>query len=771
MRQVNPLFRVFGYLLFFGWNLWFLSWILLGFGPIVLFGMTVAVVTGMVPASFGLYAWSLVAIPVAGLALGLTPRLRGDPGRLLSMFYGVQFPLMVLCGVRLFALEQLTAPFALALLVAGLGAASLLRTLWAGPEERSAVAQGARLVGQSGYLLVGLWCAALGVLYGVTLGSSLVVNLFDAVVFQIRYPSVYGWRELPMMLLFGGMFLATAAVLMVFPVAMIGITLRSFQLVAGRSVTRFGAPLTAAVSALTVLGWVAAIGLTGRQPQGAAFARLDAATDDARRREALAHSDQIRDGLLFARLSVERTLDADPTGEHVVELWKPLIGETLAEAPRAAWTSLLWPFVYHPVVEGQGWAEGRERSPVDAFDADTRYAAFFDAPIEVAERDVLVAAASQTWSWEEARAGLLDVGQQKVWLERQDLRAEPHGDLAAFTLHEVYRNHTWDQQEVSVHFSLPETAALTGLWLGVDDDRSHAFQYVVAPRGAAQQVYEEQVRVRRDPALLEQVGPRQYRLRAFPVLPREGQATDPLTITGEGPALHLWMEWTVAVEQDGDGRRYFPLPRAAEVRNLYWDDDSARTVDGVPFESESWMPMGVDATAAPAVHEAVIDGWHVRAEPYAAVQQKRFGRVTVLVDGTRSMEGNRAAVNAAITRLRGAAEQVDVLCTVEQALGACPAFDAEQALFWGSVALETRLVAAAPLAAGSDALVVLTDGGSYSLAAGAEAAGLPDLALPPLWLVHFGSDPTAYPDWTLDRLSRSGGGVASSVEEVVVRSS
>lgn len=39
----------------------------------------------------------------------------------------------------------------------------------------------------------------------------------------------------------------------------------------------------------------------------------------------------------------------------------------------------------------------------------------------------------------------------------------------------------------------------------------------VAPRGAAKQVYEESVSRGIDPALLAQVGPRQYQLRVFPI--------------------------------------------------------------------------------------------------------------------------------------------------------------------------------------------------------------------------------------------------------------
>lgn len=62
-------------------------------------------------------------------------------------------------------------------------------------------------------------------------------------------------------------------------------------------------------------------------------------------------------------------------------------------------------------------------------------------------------------------------------------------------------------------------AVLTGVWLGNSPDPNARFPFQVAPRGAAQAVYRNETRVIRDPALLEQIGPRQYRLRIFPILP------------------------------------------------------------------------------------------------------------------------------------------------------------------------------------------------------------------------------------------------------------
>ena len=68
-------------------------------------------------------------------------------------------------------------------------------------------------------------------------------------------------------------------------------------------------------------------------------------------------------------------------------------------------------------------------------------------------------------------------------------------------------------------FELPESAAVTGLWLGPTANRDEAFTHVVAPRGAAQQVYREEVRARREVTVRVSPGARtirKARLRACP---------------------------------------------------------------------------------------------------------------------------------------------------------------------------------------------------------------------------------------------------------------
>ncbi|NJK27929.1 MAG: TIGR02921 family PEP-CTERM protein [Coleofasciculaceae cyanobacterium SM2_3_26] len=161
-------------------------------------------------------------------------------------------------------------------------------------------------------------------------------------------------------------------------------------------------------------------------------------------------------------------------------------------------------------------------------------------PLQRAERKAVRHALKSTALLDQAKAGLANIEEERVWLRQQQVNVQPQGDWAKVELYEVYENKTEDVEEIFYYFSLPESAVITGLWLGDTANRDTRFEYVISPRGAAQKVYNDQVQRTRpvDPALLEQVGPQQYRLRAFshpstPRLPGSGKATGRLARTAK----------------------------------------------------------------------------------------------------------------------------------------------------------------------------------------------------------------------------------------------
>jgi putative PEP-CTERM system integral membrane protein len=768
--------KVLAYLLFWGWNALLLSIFWFGFGPIVVVEMARAAVLGLIPVSFVLFSFAVLGVPVLACSLAAFTRLRSDPGRLLSMFYGVQIPVMLLLLIRIFAIHELVWSTSLALVVVGLGGLGLLRTLFHGPGERWASLTALRLVSASGLLMVGIWWAVLAALFFLPVVAWALLAALQSPLYFLESLDPRPIVVLFPFFMFG---LLTTAMLGVMPFATFGIAARNFQLVNRAARQRWGRGAWL-FSGLTFAALAAAF-LLPVPPQAETFETLRAVQDDAARRAIEGRLDAMREGLVAARIGTDRFFDFDGEQESTRDMWDDFVGTTLAQGPQSVANFLMRPLSYQRVDSGTAWTASGRR-PKDVVTAAQLYAEVFDAPMEVAEQEALLRSATYTWSWETAEAGLLDIGQRKVFLDRQTIELTPDGDLATVTVHDEWRNHTFDRQEIRLSFDLPETAAVTGLWLGTTDDKDDAFAYIVAPRGAAQEVHESEVQRRVDPALLEQVGPRQYRLRAFPVEPRTTGRGELRAADEQGPPLHVWMEY---VTPSVDGA--FPLPVLSETRNAYWNDDSVRTVDGQPVVATSWTPEAIGTAGPRVAREAIVNGLRVRATPDAPSAPVRRS-MDVILDGSASMRDQRAAIEEALQTLQ-ATHDVSVFCVIEQALGRCDR-ERDDRVFWGHAAVANHLVDWAALDRSPSAVVVLTDAGSYSLLGSLQPepeprrrgdsprppapltieAALPDdIELPELWLVHLDSFPAAYPDWTLDRLQRSGGGVVGSATELVAR--
>ena len=114
-----------GYGLFWSWNLIFLAFMALGFAPQVLPSLIDSVRISQSPPEFLLYAVVLTLIPLASVLLALTV-LRREPGKLLVLGYGVEGPLMLILALRFFVVREATAAVTLMLVLASLGMATLL---------------------------------------------------------------------------------------------------------------------------------------------------------------------------------------------------------------------------------------------------------------------------------------------------------------------------------------------------------------------------------------------------------------------------------------------------------------------------------------------------------------------------------------------------------------------------------------------------------------------------------------------------------------------
>lgn len=149
------------------------------------------------------------------------------------------------------------------------------------------------------------------------------------------------------------------------------------------------------------------------------------------------------------------------------------------------------------------------------------YEQLFDASLAEETRDQLYAYTRRSLMGQGFRNPDTFSPHQNVLLRNVETQTSVNQDLGLYIQATTYtfQNSTDQQQEAVLEFNLPSTTAVvTDLHLGPGLELPSQ----VAPRGAALAVYQQSLRRNIDPALLEQVGPRTYRLRVFPI----PQATD-----------------------------------------------------------------------------------------------------------------------------------------------------------------------------------------------------------------------------------------------------
>jgi len=767
-----------GYGIFWLWNLTFLLIVYAGILPIVGGPLIQATFAGQIQSEFLWTLLALVAIPTGCTILGFA-RFRRRSQDLLRLFYAVEAPLFVLCLIRLFALRELTPASAQIIGTLVLCAiAFLLDMLWGyfGDSERSQpFLPGFQLVAHSLMFLAGLYAGTLLLFYAVPIAWLLMQGFFSFVWvgwladlwdYTFRFGNIV---ELWWLLLFVLLFFFSATLFVAMPSAM-----ATFYILSGRNIVRqFAAQygkVRAWVGAIAAgTAWVAIFFALQQQPQVRAFELLASAPQtQPERAELLDQSKAIRAGLLNAYLADYRYLQPRSESRDIYQLYQSVFhfSDAIAQKLQGFYNQLLSPFLY------QGEKE-------DYVAARKLYAEFFDTPIQKGERKAVRHALKSTANRDEAKAGLLNIDRHTVWLREQAIEVQDRGAWGEVELYERYENKTNEVQEVFYSFSLPESAVITGLWLGDTPDRDNRFPFQISPRGAAQEVYNSQVRRERpiDPALLEQVGPRHYRLRAFPI-PRP---LAPNEKAGSRPTeMNLWLTYTVMRQPEG-----WAMPQLGEKRNLFWTGASQRSLNGkrVKDFQDSWLPAFAAADpVTPESLETTLEGYQIAAKPladsdYALPQNRRFA---VILDTSVSMRSRRSEVEKAFEWLdqngfadnQFANNDVDLYLTSAagmkpQRLDDVSQFKPQQFPFFGTLRLPEMLQQFQNLKGETayDGVILLTDEGSYELSD--ESQKLPELSAP-LWFVHLGGQlPPAYDDATLAAMQNSGGGVATKLSEVL----
>jgi len=784
--------------LFWTWNLIFLAFMLLGLAPRLLPLLFVDVRSGLIPVNYLIYATALSAIPVVTVILGLI-RFRQAPGSLFALGYVVEGPLMLLLAVRFFLIRQATPALALVMYVAGIGMAAFLwHLLDPAIERRGRFLGSLRLVGLTLMALTSLYAAVWIAFYAVPLATfalawigRTLANLpgfLRNFIFDIENMIRGGGLAWIPFSIFGFILVLYSATLFVLtPIAVPILSMSTWWRSLQALVARLGRPLPALLVALTVLVTGALFVATNRQPQNQVFALL--AKPPASPEEAqvlLKKQESIRSGLLNAYLAPFRYMSSMGEVRHISGMYE----EAFHLNPQRAFEVQQWyedvarPLLYDPV-HPKNFSDPADNIAFqnEPLEAARLYQRFFDSTIVEGERQTIVRAVRSTWSAQQAESAWQAVDEREVYLVRQEVNVSEHGDWAEVELYEMYQNQTPNRREVIYYFNLPESAVLTGVWLGNSPDREARFTFQVAPRGAAQAVYRNETRVNRDPALLEQIGPRQYRLRAFPVPPVTAQWNDESTrlLVEEAQPLFVWLTYRTMA----DGASW-PLPHLALRRNVYWDESTVRLLNGAPMqvENDAWLPEAAPASqpVQPMAHRVDFPGGtSVIALPAAQAALPELPpdlRLAVVLDTSRSMATHNDQLTAALSHLQevaGLEAPVDIYLTTSNFSGEEPArlslaaFDPGKLVYFGGQNAADLLAQFEGLRQGKayDAILVFTDGSGYELGVSPEDVTIPEA---PVWVVHLGGEISlGYDDQTLEAIQASGGGVAGDLDQALRR--
>jgi putative PEP-CTERM system integral membrane protein len=730
-------------LLFWISNITLLLVLCVGFMPMIGTLILRDSISGQVPIDLMLPFFGLVGVPIATAIAGSKQQQAKLPLSLFELFYAVEAPILSACVIRLFMLRDLT-PGSEFLLVSGLlGFLGSCYWFWQQRQAESVEQQWGdlfSLVGLSLFLLVSLYLSVIAVFFALPIGVWFLAHLEVVLISLVILPLFvcgFALSSLP----FGMVFVAQKLWWQNFQ--------QSILHRRGFANERYGKwQIQALVGSLAII-WLGCLIALSHQPQVEVLALLKQQPVD--RSAHLQKSEQIRQGLLNAYLADYRYLRR-PDDQAVLNAYTWLkFPQSLSQGIQDAYNLVTEPFTYQGSREDRGVA------------ADL-YAQFFDTPILRGEQDTIRHAVESNFNRSEVNAGLLSINTKRVLLAEQQVKISAHGDWADVELHETYQNQTLNQEEIFYYFSLPESATVTGVWLGATNDQSLSFPFQVSTRGAAQQVYKEQIQRRVDPALLEQVGPQNYRLRVYPVLANE--------------PMHMWMTYKVMKQANS-----WPLPQLNERRNVYWNQRTQRTIDGKSVAgTDKWLPESIAADkSTPVVHQLTLpNGNKIIAKPfdskgYSLPQNKRLA---IVLDGSYSMNAHRPELVKAIDWLKTKVlpnNQMDLYLTASPAAQpkSVPLsdFNPDSAIFYGSITPQQMLAQFDTLrkeAVNSkyDAVITITDQGSYELTADKDPT---KSVSAPLWMVHLGGLPSAYDDATLAAIQSSGGSISTDIKTVMQR--
>lgn len=752
--------KFFSYGLFWSWNILYL---ILFASLEISTGFVIFIIRdaflGLSPFEFIITAILAYCVPLVSIGLALTVfRKRRD--KLVALFYGVEVPLTLLLLLRLFLVREMHAG-TLHLFI--LFVTGMIVFFYGLINEKSPVTKlsaNFSLILNSILLMIGSYVGLLLIFYLPPSLGGLIKAMAEIDITDIGEIFRAGF----LVIIFLIFLFYSMTLLLGLPVAFFYYYFSSFY-----KKIKWYSETYSATEALAITGSFVALNLlifyllNWNQPQKDYLTRLNKDSfSDSDIKELSSNAEEIKSGLLNAYLSNYRYLGEEEKNDHIEAIYKSAFGGDKSDFKflQSAHNVFLKPFLY----EGKNMYE-------DTRVASKLYEKCFDISLQKTERDAIKSALKSTWERQGIEAGLLNIDEKNVHVIRQEVKSKEQEGIVDVEIHEVYQNNTFDQQEVLYYFSLPEHAVITGVW--ISDTPVKKFSYRVSPRGAAQQVYKEQVRERIDPSLLEQVGPRQYRLRAFPILPKNIIYDKRNVTVEEGPQFHLWFSYQLLADLDNS----YSLPFQLQKRNVYCDGDTEFQVNGKESEKnndEDWFPLSLPCNNKQERKSHVFtfnDSTIISATPEInkteEANEKKYS-FAFIIDQSYSTGKYKEQLEDIFESLsKKGYEEADVYLTGQFARkDQLKAIDTDELVFWGNSSQLKILHQFDSLRKEKkyEGVVLLTDQGDYEIS---EDSLLPLEFNFPVYLIHMdGKLPYAYDDELMETIVNSGGKSYLSINDL-----
>jgi len=427
MKAIQSLSNFLFGAIFWGWNLIFLATVYCGILPFIGIWLVIATFQGDVPLDFCLTFLTLIAIPIFCSIYGFK-YFKDEPKELMRWFYGVEAPLVTWCLVRLFLIRELTLASSLMLGTLLICIVAFAVEVLQGYRDNRKVFSILQMIAHTLMLFMGAYIGVVLLFYVLPVAVWILSGIFSLAIAFFSFGWVEGfWQSLtngtflgslfvlfhPLSILFILLFGFTTTLFVGMPFVLTNLYLDSGKKIFKAFAQQHTKKKAYQVSTAVIAVWLLAFNLFNQQPQLKAFNLLEQSPQN--RPALLASANKIRRGLVNANLYPYRYLSTKEGNDHIFNMYEELgMPEPLAEFFQQRYNQLLSPFLY------QG-----SRGDVDK--SAQLYADFFDTPIQKAERKSVRHAIQSTAIVDQAKAGLLNIDQKKVWLAKQEVKIDPHG--------------------------------------------------------------------------------------------------------------------------------------------------------------------------------------------------------------------------------------------------------------------------------------------------------------------------------------------------------